>query len=53
MESLDQLINATGAANLTLGHVVMVGVCLTLIYLAIKRDFEPLLLIPIGFEGHL
>ena len=53
MESLDQLINATGAANLTLGHVVMVGVCLTLIYLAIKRDFEPLLLIPIGFGGLL
>ncbi|SVD81657.1 uncharacterized protein METZ01_LOCUS434511, partial [marine metagenome] len=41
VESLDQLINATGAANLTLGHVVMVGVCLTLIYLAIKRGFEP------------
>ena len=53
MESLDQLINATGAANLTLGHLVMVGVCLTLIYLAIKRDFEPLLLIPIGFGGLL
>ena len=53
MESLDQLINATGAANLTLGHVVMVGVCLTLIYLAIKKGFEPLLLIPIGFGGLL
>ena len=53
MESLDQLINATGAANLTFGHVVMVGVCLTLIYLAIKRGFEPLLLIPIGFGGLL
>ena len=53
MESLDQLINATGAANLTLGHMVMVGVCLTLIYLAIKRGFEPLLLIPIGFGGLL
>jgi|TARA_B100000686_G_scaffold68911_1_gene74675 sodium ion-translocating decarboxylase beta subunit len=53
VESLDQLINATGAANLTLGHLVMVGVCLTLIYLAIKRGFEPLLLIPIGFGGLL
>jgi len=53
VESLDQLINATGAANLTLGHVVMVGVCLTLIYLAIKKGFEPLLLIPIGFGGLL
>jgi len=53
VESLDQLINATGAANLTLGHLVMVGVCLTLIYLAIKKGFEPLLLIPIGFGGLL
>ncbi|MCH2338065.1 MAG: sodium ion-translocating decarboxylase subunit beta [Pseudomonadales bacterium] len=53
MDSLAQLINATGAANLTLGHLVMIGVCLTLIYLAIKRDFEPLLLIPIGFGGLL
>lgn len=53
MESLDQLINATGAANLTFGHMVMVGVCLTLIYLAIKKGFEPLLLIPIGFGGLL
>jgi len=53
VDSLDQLINATGAANLTLGHLVMIGVCLTLIYLAIKRDFEPLLLIPIGFGGLL
>ena len=31
----------------------MVGVCLTLIYLAIKKGFEPLLLIPIGFGGLL
>ena len=53
MDRRDQLINATGAANLTLGHLVMIGVCLTLIYLAIKRDFEPLLLIPIGFGGLL
>ena len=53
MESLDQLINATGAAHLTLGPLVMVGVCLTLIYLAIKKGFEPLLLIPIGFGGLL
>ena len=53
MDSLDQLINATGAANLTLGHLVMVGVCLMLIYLAIKKGFEPLLLIPIGFGGLL
>ncbi|MBM64254.1 MAG: glutaconyl-CoA decarboxylase subunit beta [Acidobacteria bacterium] len=33
--------------------MVMIGVCLTLIYLAIKREFEPLLLLPIGFGGLL
>ena len=38
---------------MTLGHVVMIGVCLTLIYLAVKKKFEPLLLLPIGFGGLL
>ena len=31
----------------------MIAVCLTLIYLAIKKEFEPLLLLPIGFGGLL
>ena len=51
MGSVTELIAATGIANLTFGHVVMIGVCLTLIYLAIKKQFEPLLLLPIGFGG--
>ena len=53
MDSLAKLAAATGLANLTLGHVVMIVVCLTLIYLAIKKEFEPLLLLPIGFGGLL
>ena len=53
MDSLAKLVAATGLANLTLGHVVMLVVCLTLIYLAIKKEFEPLLLLPIGFGGLL
>ena len=53
MESVDKLVTATGIANLTLGHMVMIGVCLILIYLAVKREFEPLLLLPIGFGGLL
>ena len=53
MDSLAKLGAATGIANLTLGHVVMIAVCLTLIYLAIKKEFEPLLLLPIGFGGLL
>ncbi len=51
MGSVTELVAATGIANLTFGHVVMIGVCLTLIYLAIKKQFEPLLLLPIGFGG--
>lgn len=35
------------------GSVVMIAVCLLLIWLAIKKGFEPLLLIPIGFGGIL
>ena len=53
MDSLAKLLAATGIANLTVSHVVMIAVCLTLIYLAIKKEFEPLLLLPIGFGGLL
>ena len=35
----------------SLGRIIMLGICLTLIYLAIAKGFEPLLLIPIGFGG--
>lgn len=38
----------TGFANVTLGHIVMIAVGLVFIWLAIKYDFEPFLLIPIG-----
>lgn len=53
MDSLAKLVTSTGIANLTFGHLVMITVCLTLIYLAIKKEFEPLLLLPIGFGGLL
>ena len=39
----------TGFARITIGHAVMILVGLVMIYLAIKKDYEPLLLIPIGF----
>ena len=39
----------TGFANATPGHLVMLCVGLFFIWLAIKHDFEPLLLVPIGF----
>ena len=39
----------TGFANATSGHLIMIVVGLFFLFLAIKKNFEPLLLIPIGF----
>jgi carboxybiotin decarboxylase len=49
MGNLEKLIAFTGFANVTTGNLVMILVGIVAIYLAIKKDFEPLLLIPIGF----
>jgi len=48
-----QLWASTGLANFTLGQVIMIATGGLLIYLAIVKGFEPLLLIPIGFGGVL
>jgi sodium ion-translocating decarboxylase beta subunit len=50
---LYQLWDSTGLANFTLPNIVMILIGLLLIWLAIKKGFEPLLLIPIGFGGIL
>jgi oxaloacetate decarboxylase beta subunit len=47
------VLTGTGLLNLTLANIVMILICFTLIYLAIARGFEPLLLLPIGFGGLL
>ena len=43
----------TGIVAFEPGQIIMIFVSLVLIYLAIKKEFEPLLLIPIGFGGIL
>lgn len=48
-ESLQQFFQYTGFANMTWQHAVMIFIGIVFIYLAIKKDWEPLLLIPIGF----
>ncbi|MGJ7458562.1 sodium ion-translocating decarboxylase subunit beta [Halomonas sp. RA08-2] len=53
MEKLVTLWYGSGAYNLTLGQAVMIVVGLVLLYLAIAKKFEPLLLVPIGFGGIL
>jgi sodium ion-translocating decarboxylase beta subunit len=53
MENLYSLWLSSGLAQLQIGQVVMLVVGLLLLYLAIVENFEPLLLVPIGFGGIL
>lgn len=48
MDKLQSLISDTGIAHLTLGSGAMILIALVLLFLAIYKKFEPLLLIPIG-----
>jgi carboxybiotin decarboxylase len=49
IDNLKSFMQYTGFANATPGHILMILIGLLFIYLAIKKDWEPLLLIPIGF----
>ncbi|RKD88402.1 sodium ion-translocating decarboxylase subunit beta [Mangrovibacterium diazotrophicum] len=49
IEHIGQFLQFTAFANLTVGHLIMICVGLLFIYLAIAKEFEPMLLIPIGF----
>ena len=53
MESLNALIQGMGLMHLGGGQAVMLLVSLLLLWLAIAKKFEPLLLLPIGFGGLL
>ena len=54
MEStLKTLWLTTGFANLGVGELLMIAVGGILLYLAIAKKFEPLLLVPIGFGAIL
>lgn len=48
-QNLQEFYTYTGFANATAGHLVMIVVGLVFIFLAVKYEFEPMLLIPIGF----
>lgn len=48
VEGINRFFSYTGFANATWGHIVMIAVGLFFIFLAIRYDYEPLLLIPIG-----
>ncbi len=49
MEIFVELFQQSGLANLTFGNIAMFVVAGVLIFLAITKGYEPLLLIPIGF----
>ena len=53
MDVVTQLWEGSGLYQLTVGQFVMIGVGLLLLYLAIVKRFEPLLLVTIGFGGIL
>ena len=53
LDSFASIWETTGIMNFTWREPVMILVSLVLIYLAIKKNFEPLLLLPIGFGGIL
>ncbi len=48
IDGIKQFYNFTGFANATPGHLIMIIIGIIFIYLGIKFDYEPLLLVPIG-----
>ena len=49
VNTLDNLLHQTAFFNLTWGNYVMIAVACFFLYLAIRHEFEPLLLVPIAF----
>lgn len=49
IDSLQQFLQYTGFANMTWQHIVMIAIGIAFITVAIIKDWEPLLLVPIGF----
>lgn len=49
MQELLQFLQTTGFYNIELGGLAMIAAGLFFIYLGISKEFEPLLLVPIGF----
>lgn len=49
LETLSNLVQQTAFFNLTWGNYLMILVACVFLYLAIKKEYEPLLLVPIAF----
>ena len=48
IQNFNEFLTYTGFANATAGNLAMIVIGVICIWLAIKKDFEPLLLVPIG-----
>ena len=48
ISNFNEFLSYTGFANTTIPNLIMIAVGAFFIWLAIKKDFEPLLLVPIG-----
>lgn len=48
VSNFNEFLSYTGFANATWGNIIMIIVGCFFLWLAIKKDFEPLLLVPIG-----
>ena len=46
--NFNEFLTYTGFANAEIGNIIMIIAGAFFIWLAIKKDFEPLLLVPIG-----
>lgn len=46
---LSTIFETTAFPEFTLGNLVMIGIALLLLYIAVDRDVEPILLVPIAF----
>lgn len=49
MQELLQFVQTTGFLNVELGNLIMMAAGILFVYLGISKEFEPLLLVPIGF----
>lgn len=49
IDILKSFLESTGLAEMTIGQAIMILISFVLLYLAIRKGFEPLLLVPIAF----
>lgn len=53
IDFFNKFLHGMGFWNLTWGQILMMAIALLLMFLAIKKNFEPLLLLPIGLGAFL